>query len=100
MRQEILEDDQTRQQQEGEVELDQTRVGRLSRMESLQSHAMSEATHQRREWELKQIAAALKRIDDGEYGECLSCGGEINPKRLEVDPSVSQCIACAEKEEH
>ena len=77
------------------VELDQTKVGRLSRMDALQAQAMSQATNQRREQTLRGIQAALKRIDRGDYGECHACGEYINPKRLEFDPTAKLCIECA-----
>jgi DnaK suppressor protein len=77
------------------VELDQTKVGRLSRMDALQAQAMSKATNQRREATLRGIEAALKRIDRGGYGECHLCGEYINPKRLEFDPTAKLCIECA-----
>jgi DnaK suppressor protein len=77
------------------VELDQTKVGRLSRMDALQAQAMSKATNQRREETLRGIEAALKRIDRGDYGECRNCGEYINPKRLEFDPTAKLCIECA-----
>ena len=76
-------------------ELDQTRVGRLSRMDALQAQAMSEAVDQRRNIELKRIDAALERIDSSDYGFCLTCGEEIELKRLELDPAAAQCAACA-----
>lgn len=81
------------------VELDQTKVGRLSRMDALQSQAMSKATNQRRDLELKRIGAALRRIDEEEYGYCITCGEEIAPKRLQADPTASLCIDCASKAE-
>ena len=77
------------------VELDQTRVGRLSRMDAIQAHQMAKATVRRRHVERGRIAAALKRIDDGEYGMCLSCGEVIPVPRLEIDPAASQCVGCA-----
>lgn len=77
------------------VELDQTRVGRLSRMDALQDQAMQLETGRRREAELKRIAAALARIDEGDYGYCLSCGEEIAPRRLELDPTIAVCVDCA-----
>ena len=77
------------------VELDQQSVGRLSRMDALQVQAMANETERRRQTELKRIAAALQRIDEDEYGWCVTCGEEITPKRLELDPSASQCIDCA-----
>ena len=79
------------------VELDQTRVGRLSRMDAMQGQAMSQEAQRRRELELWQIAIALRRIDAGDYGFCIDCDAPIAEARLEVDPSASRCIACADK---
>lgn len=76
-------------------ELDQTSVGRLSRMDALQGQAMSEALDQRRGTELRRIDAALERIDADEYGFCLTCGEPIELKRLELDPALAQCADCA-----
>jgi len=81
------------------VELDQARVGRLSRMDAMQAQAMAQASGQRREMMLREIASALKRIDDGGYGVCEGCDEPINPKRLEVDPTVRLCIDCASASE-
>ncbi len=78
------------------VELDQSRVGRLSRMDALQSQAMSMETDRRRKVELHQIEAALGRIVDGDYGTCASCGEAIGPKRLALDPTTPVCIDCAQ----
>lgn len=81
------------------VELDQTKVGRLSRMDALQSQAMAKATNQRRDQELKRIGAALRRMDEDEYGYCLDCGELIAPKRLQANPAAPRCIGCASKAE-
>ena len=77
------------------VELDQTRVGRLSRMDALQSQAMAAETERRRGHELRRIEAALGRIAEEEFGYCLSCGEDIAPKRLELDPTTPICVDCA-----
>jgi RNA polymerase-binding transcription factor len=79
------------------VELDQTKVGRLSRMDALQAQAMAKASGERREHMLRKIEAALKRIDNDEYGYCKDCDEPINPKRLEFDPTSVLCIDCASK---
>jgi DnaK suppressor protein len=78
------------------VELDQTRMGRLSRMDALQAQAMSQAVNRRRAETLRGVESALQRLERGEYGECQECDETINPKRLEFDPTVRLCIACAE----
>ena len=76
------------------VELDQSKVGRLSRMDALQAQAMAQASSQRRKAVLRNIEAALIRVDDGSYGLCRDCDEPINPKRLEFDPTVLRCIDC------
>lgn len=81
------------------VELDQTRVGRLSRMDALQMQQMGLALSRRRQQELIALQHALKRIENGEYGECFECGEEINPKRLEIDLAATLCISCAAQKE-
>jgi len=45
---------------------------------------------------LALVDAALKRISEGTFGNCLNCGQEINPKRLEALPWVRCCITCQE----
>jgi DnaK suppressor protein len=78
------------------VELDQSRVGRLTRMEALQDQAMSLETERRRQVESQRIDGALVRMAEGDYGYCAHCGEEIAARRLELDPAVPICIDCAE----
>jgi len=81
------------------VELDQTRVGRLSRMDAMQAQAMSIETKRRREGEVLRINAALERINNGHFGNCLECDEPIPTARLKFDPSTLLCISCAESRE-
>jgi len=46
---------------------------------------------------LQMVENALSRIREGSFGECISCGKEINPKRLEAVPWTRHCIECQEK---
>jgi len=94
-RQEILDDTASTEEDRQPVVLDQTSVGRLSRMDALQNQAMALETDRRRHVELDHIDAALARIEDGTFGECLSCGEEIAAKRLEIEPTAAICIDCA-----
>lgn len=48
---------------------------------------------------LNMVEAALARIREGEFGECINCGNEINAKRLEAVPWTRYCIECQEKME-
>ena len=77
------------------VALDQQSVGRLSRMDSLQVQAMAQADDVRRVQELRKVDAALTRLDADEYGDCVGCGDEIAPARLDKDPATPFCVKCA-----
>lgn len=79
----------------GVVQLDQQSVGRLSRMDALQSQAMAQETERRRQLDLRKIDAALQRIEEGEFGYCAVCGETIQRKRLELDPAAPTCVAHA-----
>ena len=76
------------------VELDQQSVGRLSRMDALQSQAMAQAQKRRRTAMKVVLEAALKRIDEGEFGFCDDCGDEIGQSRLMANPAITKCISC------
>jgi DnaK suppressor protein len=80
------------------VDLDEP-IGRLSRMDAMQAQAMSIETGRRRRKHILEVDAALKRIEAGDYGECLECGELINPKRLEANLRATLCINCAEARE-
>lgn len=82
------------------VELDQTRVGRLSRQDALQSQALSVAALERNRAEINRLRAALSRIDEGDYGYCNECGEQIPEARLEIDPAADHCVACAQRLEN
>ncbi len=77
------------------VELDQTTQGRLSRMDALQAQAMALETDRRRGLRRQRIEAALARLADGSYGDCVVCGEEIEQKRLALDPTTPTCLDCA-----
>ncbi|NOX73515.1 MAG: hypothetical protein GXP03_07815 [Alphaproteobacteria bacterium] len=66
-------------------------------MDAMQQQAMANAIHQRRQNERIRLKAALKRMEEGEYGYCLDCGEDISPRRLELDPTAALCITCAKR---
>ena len=78
----------------GTVALDQSKVGRLSRMDALQAQQMALETARRRQLQLQKIHSALRRIGEGEYGNCFICGEEIGAARLNFDPASTRCIGC------
>jgi|AntRauTorckE5430_2_1112549.scaffolds.fasta_scaffold00380_7 DnaK suppressor protein len=95
-RDDLLSTREVRDESSDTVHLDQQSVGRLSRMDALQSQALAQAGKVRADRQLRLIAAALLRIDNDEYGNCRECGEPVNPKRLEADPTSLYCIGCAQ----
>lgn len=81
------------------VSLDQTRVGRLSRMDAMQSQAMNKAAQERRRQELQRLQSALNKFDEQDYGYCEDCGEEISESRLILDPATPFCVQCAGRRE-
>lgn len=94
LRQELLDLEAAAREGRGAVELDQSRVGRLSRMDALQGQAMNQAIGARRQQMLVRLEAALARLDDGEFGYCQECGDIIAERRLEIDPTTLFCTRC------
>lgn len=87
--------DQLGQNGQNVVQLDQQSVGRLSRMDALQSQAMAKAQQVRRDGERRGLQAALVRVEDGEFGFCEDCGDPIPVGRLRLNPATSRCVSCA-----
>lgn len=50
--------------------------------------------------EIRDIDLALQRLAEGNYGTCMDCGGEIEPRRLEARPEATRCIECQRKFEN
>jgi len=69
-------------------------IGRLTRIDAIQRQEMARANVQAAKLRLQQVAAALKAMDEGNYGECWECGEEIAEKRLEARPESQLCIEC------
>lgn len=74
------------------VMLDQESVGRLSRIDAMQVQAMAMAQQQRRQTRRLAIAAALQRIETGDFGYCAECGEAITQARLQNSPTVVKCL--------
>lgn len=78
-------------------ELDQTTVGRLSRMDAIQNQQIALERERLRKQKLQRIDSALKRIDEDEYGYCARCEDDISEERLNFDPTIMVCKACMEE---
>ena len=96
---ELISNDEKGRESTGTVSLDQSRVGRLSRMDAMQGQAIAAEAQRRRRIRMESVKEALDRIDAGSYGICVSCEEDIDPRRLEFDPAAALCITCARAEE-
>lgn len=81
------------------VELDQSRVGRLSRMDALQAQAMQKESLNRARRQVLLLEQALVRLDNDDFGWCTACGEKIADERLKHNPAATLCITCAERKE-
>lgn len=78
------------------VQLD-TAIGRLSRMDAIQSQQMALGLKARQQQHLARVQNALKAIGNGTYGRCRRCKGPIALERLEAQPDAVLCVECAAK---
>lgn len=76
------------------VQLEQTCVGRVSRMDAMANQQMSKALLERDQGLEVRYMDALKRMDEGSYGICEKCGEAVPYGRLLVMPEARNCAAC------
>jgi DnaK suppressor protein len=76
------------------VELDQSAVGRVSRIDAIQQQQMAGAQSRRNDLRLKQIHVALLGFRDDSYGDCKMCGEPIGYRRLKARPESPACVGC------
>lgn len=86
------------QQSAGTVILDQSSVGRLSRMDAMQQQAMAQGLRGRLQLRHRKLKGALVRIEAGNFGCCCQCDEPLDPARLEIDPSQLFCIDCLQEQ--
>lgn len=79
----------------GTVILDQSSVGRLSRMDAMQQQAMAAEIRGRLASQKLKIKSALDRIAAGTYGLCCECKVELDVGRLRGEPAAVFCGDCA-----
>lgn len=77
------------------VKLDQTSVGRLSRMDAIQNQSLTQGLQEREQRKAAMLIEALERLEAGTYGLCTGCGEGIRFERLLVFPEAFTCSRCA-----
>lgn len=95
----LTEEIQSRREQAAAVEVDQTRVGRLSRSDAMQQQAMAQEANRRAEERLVQVRASLRQVGTDRYGLCLDCEEPIEWKRLLGNPCTWLCYDCSRERE-
>lgn len=77
------------------IALDQSAVGRLSRIDALQNQGLTRNLSERQQARWGQLAGALRRLENGSYGICTECEGPISYERLLVFPETPVCVRCS-----
>ncbi len=72
-------------------------IGRLSRADAMQMQNMAALNRRQLDIKLKQVEGALSAVEEGSYGFCRNCKGEIHPARLDAQPETPFCIDCQEE---
>lgn len=72
-------------------------IGRLTRMEAINSKSINDATLNASKATLSKLEAVLPKIDDPDFGFCIECEEPIPFARLMIVPETDFCVACAEK---
>ncbi len=72
-------------------------IGRISRMEAINSKSVNEAALRESKSKLNRLQAALGKIDEESFGKCISCKDDIPLPRLMFMPESSRCVKCASK---
>lgn len=75
-------------------EIDQSAVGRLSRIEALQNQGMTQDLEDRKRVRFERVVEALGRLDAGTFGICVTCRSPIRFERLRVYPETLNCATC------
>jgi len=70
-------------------------IGRISRMDAINNKSVVEASLRNRKKKLSKLQLALSKVYQKGFGECTSCGSQINPKRLMLMPQSDKCVRCA-----
>lgn len=81
------------------VTLDQSKVGRLSRMDALQQQHMASSALQHTKLRLQLVQKALNKILNEDYGYCELCDEAIAFARLQVNPEARLCLKCQSQQE-
>jgi len=72
-------------------------IGRLTRMEAINSKSINQASLERAKQTLKILKQSVNELDNPEFGMCNNCEEPIPFKRLLIMPESKFCVACFQK---
>ncbi len=81
----------------GIVTLDQTTIGRITRMDAMQQQSMAAFTREKAALRLRKVTLALHNMDHDEYGYCKKCDELIALPRLLAQPEANLCLSCQDR---
>lgn len=70
-------------------------LGRISRMDAINNKSVMEAALRNKKKKLAQLKISLSKIDQPDFGICISCKQEIQTARMIFMPESNECIRCA-----
>ncbi len=70
-------------------------IGRISRMDAIQNKSVTEAALRKTKEKLEKLEFALTKVDDDEFGICVSCKKPIPLGRILIMPQSMTCVACS-----
>ena len=72
-------------------------LGRISRMDAINNKSVMEAALRNKKNKLAKLKVSLSKIDNPDFGTCISCGNTIQTARMIFMPESSECIRCASR---
>tara|TARA_B100000427_G_scaffold307531_1_gene295064 strand:- start:194 stop:526 length:333 start_codon:yes stop_codon:yes gene_type:complete len=70
-------------------------IGRVSRMDAINNKSVIESALRESKQKLFELNNIKNKMDDKNFGRCLKCSNNINPKRLMIRPNSRLCVNCA-----
>nr|WP_321486167.1 TraR/DksA C4-type zinc finger protein [uncultured Draconibacterium sp.] len=70
-------------------------IGRISRMDAINNKSVTEATLRKAKDKLEKLRFALSRVDDDDFGRCISCKKPIPLGRILIMPQARTCVSCS-----
>ncbi|WP_319228142.1 TraR/DksA C4-type zinc finger protein [Draconibacterium orientale] len=71
-------------------------IGRISRMDAINNKSITEATLRKAKEKLEKLKFALARVDDDDFGRCISCKKPIPLGRILIMPQARTCVKCSQ----